>query len=91
MRAKAAKSIKVGDGLEIRKPPYRYQIQIRSLAARRLSATLAQQLYEETAESQATRQRLREQLQAQPKVQRRLIDGKPSKRDQRELRKLRQI
>ena len=89
-RVKPARIVQPGDFLEIRKPPFRYQLKILDLSNRRLSPALAQTLYEETEDSRAERQRVRQQMQSQPTIERRLIDGKPSKRDRRHLRKMRQ-
>ncbi|MCG8379858.1 MAG: RNA-binding protein [Proteobacteria bacterium] len=81
---KAAKNIKPGDKLTIRKPPYRHDITVLKLSKNRLSASQAILLYEETAESIKTREDLAKQIKAEsasfPRTR-----GRPSKRDRRHI------
>lgn len=83
-RVKPSREIKVGDRLEINKSPYTFEITVLGLAAKRGSAKLAQELYEESEDS---RQR-REALQAQQRIER-ANNPAPSKRpDKRERRRI---
>ncbi|MGR8919331.1 MAG: RNA-binding S4 domain-containing protein [Gammaproteobacteria bacterium] len=50
-RPKPAKSVRAGDEVTVRRPPYVHDFAVRGLAARRLSAPLARELYDETADS----------------------------------------
>jgi ribosome-associated heat shock protein Hsp15 len=50
-RAKAAKSLRVGDVVVVRKPPFDHTVVVKGLSEQRGSATIAAALFEETAES----------------------------------------
>ncbi|MCU0627765.1 MAG: RNA-binding S4 domain-containing protein, partial [Gemmatimonadaceae bacterium] len=54
-RAKRARLVGAGDELAIRSGAYEHVVQVRGVALRRGSATVAQELYEETAASRAAR------------------------------------
>jgi ribosome-associated heat shock protein Hsp15 len=84
-RAKPAKAIKPGDEIRLRLSPYEHILIVRGLAERRGSATVAQALYEETAESRAERERLAAQLRLSPVQFDYGEGGRPSKKDRREL------
>ena len=81
---KAAKMIRVGDKLHIRKQPYQYSITIKKLSPNRLSASQAALLYQETEESISLRQEQALQIKAEaasfPRTR-----GRPTKRDRREI------
>ena len=81
---KAAKSIRIGDKVMIRKPPYQHDITILELSKNRLSASGASLLYEETPESIQSREDLTKQIKAEnasfPRTR-----GRPSKRDRRHI------
>jgi ribosome-associated heat shock protein Hsp15 len=85
-RAKAAKALRAGDALEIRRPPFVHAVVVKGLAERRGSATEAQALYEESEESREARIRHAEE--------RRLArqeggeGGRPTKRDRRKLERV---
>ncbi len=87
-RVKPAKEIGLGDTLSITREPQRYRVIVRGFAVRRGPAKEALTLYEETAESLAIREeeKLRYQVEraAAPS-----IDKKPSKKDRRQLQRLR--
>jgi ribosome-associated heat shock protein Hsp15 len=81
---KAARSVRVGDPLDIERGNERYQVVIAALAQSRGPAVVAQQLYQETTESQQRRAEsptLRDPAAA--------VKGRPSKRDARELQRIR--
>ena len=81
-RVKPAKPIRCGDRLDIRRPPYTHGITVLALSARRVSASIAQTLYEESAESLAARSALAETL-ALEHVSEERRHGKLNKRDRR--------
>lgn len=81
---KPATNISVDDLLKVKRGLYEIEIRVLGLAEKRGSATIAQTLYEETAQSIASRESLREQLANQPKID---IDSrKPDKRGVRDHR-----
>jgi ribosome-associated heat shock protein Hsp15 len=86
-RAKPAKSVKPGDEIRLRLPPYEHILIVRALAERRGPASVAQGLYEETEASAAERRRLTEQLRMSPAAFVFEDRGRPTKKDRRELTK----
>jgi ribosome-associated heat shock protein Hsp15 len=86
-RAKRSKLIQVDDKIRLRDGPYEWQLLVRDIASRRGSAQIAQQLYEETADSQARREAVHLHLKSMPAAFA-FGDSRPGKRDRRELRKL---
>jgi ribosome-associated heat shock protein Hsp15 len=61
-RAKPARLVRAGDRLEIRRPPFTYEIEVIGLATQRVSAKLLKDLYHETETSVAARLALAERL-----------------------------
>jgi ribosome-associated heat shock protein Hsp15 len=86
-RAKRARLVQADDRIRLRDGAYEWQLVVRDIAQRRGSATIAQQLYEETIDSQAKRQMVHAQLKSMPTAFA-YGDGRPGKRDRRELRRL---
>lgn len=86
-RAKRARLVQADDRVRLRDGAYEWQLVVRDIAQRRGSATIAQQLYEETIDSQAKRQMVHAQLKSMPNAFS-YGDGRPGKRDRRELRRL---
>jgi ribosome-associated heat shock protein Hsp15 len=86
--AKAARGLSVGDRLRVRKPPYAFIIRVLAVSEQRGPAKQAATLYEEDPEGKAARERLAHQLRIAPSP---AFDGKgrPTKRDRRELDRLR--
>jgi len=86
-RAKRARGLRVGDRLRIRKGPYDFHVTVRGLSARRLGAEAAATLYDEDPEGKRRREHLAEQLRLAPSPG---YDGKgrPTKRERRELDRL---
>ena len=80
-RAKAAKALREGDAIEIRRPPYVHGILVKGFSERRGPAAEAQRLYEETAESKARREQLRAELKAFTPPR---FPGRPTKKDRRD-------
>jgi ribosome-associated heat shock protein Hsp15 len=89
IEAKASKEIRVGDRLEIRHAGGLRVIDVLALSALRGPAPVAQQLYAETPESQAARAAQAEQrrLAREPGLD--YTQGRPTKRDRRELERQR--
>jgi ribosome-associated heat shock protein Hsp15 len=83
-RVKPAKTIKVGDELLVRKPPYEWRIVVMSVAEKRVSAKIAETFYRETEESLLARESLRKELKDLPPP---VFPGRPTKKDRRVIDK----
>jgi len=86
-KAKPAKLLRIGDLVRVRIGPYEYRVVVRALGVKRGSAVQAATLYEEEP---AGRER-REHLAEQHRLAARMSDTRkerPSKRDRREIGKL---
>ena len=81
-RAKPAKSVKPGDQLTIRKPPYQFTVVVKSISEKRGSATVASELFAETPKSIVAREKLQAELREMPAP---IFKGRPTKRDRRTL------
>lgn len=86
-RTKPAKTVKAGDRLRIRSGIFEQVITVRALSDKRGPATVAQALYEETAESAAARARLAERMRYEMPAA--MDSGRPSKKDRRDIERLR--
>jgi ribosome-associated heat shock protein Hsp15 len=86
--AKPAREIRQGDLLKIKNDSGEFQIEVIGLSEMRGPAPVAQALYRETEASQAARARLAEERKMMPPFEA-AREGKPSKRDRRELGRLR--
>lgn len=86
-RVKRSLMLKVGDRVRVRKRAAEFQLIVRSLSERRGSASQAAALFEETPESQRARAELASQRKAAPTFSFR-EKGRPSKKERRELRRL---
>jgi ribosome-associated heat shock protein Hsp15 len=86
--AKAAREVRAGDVLRIKNDSGEFQVEVLALSEMRGPAAIAQTLYRETEESRLLRLKLAEERKAAPRVE---VDrhGKPSKRDRREMDRLR--
>lgn len=82
-KIKPAKTVAVGDRVEIRINNYQYTIEVLGLSNKRGSAPQAQQLYRESEESREQRELLAARLKAQPQPF--FTKGRPTKRDRREI------
>ena len=87
-RAKRAKLLAVGDRLRIRRGPFEYSVVVRALSEHRGPPAVAAALYEEEAEGKRLRERLAEQLRVAPSL-RYEGKGRPTKRERREIERLR--
>jgi len=81
-RAKAAKPLKPGDAVEIRRPPFTHAIVVKALSERRGPAAEAQALYEETPESRTRRAQLTAEMRSLSSGPR--FHGRPTKKDRRD-------
>ena len=83
--AKASRELKPGDQLQWRQALVQRTVLVRGLSLQRGPASVAQQLYEETAESIAARERAVQarRLGAEPAAS--IEQGRPTKRDRRQL------
>lgn len=81
---KAAKIIRIGDDIRIRKTPCQYIIKILKLTDNRLSANLAAELYIENKDSIQAREDLKTQIKAENVSYPGTI-GRPTKRNRREI------
>ena len=86
-RAKAAKEVKCGDTLNIRRGAEDFTVEVESLSDRRGGAAEAAVLYRETDASVAKREREREMRRAAGLQS---SYGRPSKRDRRQMERLRE-
>ena len=86
-RPKRARLIGPGDEVRIRRGPFEYHVIVRGLTEHRGPASAAERLYEETTASAKTRARLALALRHQPQIS---YEGKgrPTKRDRREIERL---
>ena len=89
-RTKRGRTVKPGDQLRIRLGPYEHWITIEGLAPRRGPASQAATLYREDPESVARRMHLAEQHRLAAQLAGGQPKGRPTKRDRRELQKLKQ-
>jgi ribosome-associated heat shock protein Hsp15 len=81
-RAKPSKTLKPGDNISLRQSPYERHLIVRELSNQRGSATVAQKLYAETAESITARLALAEQIRSQPEP---IFKGRPTKKARRQI------
>jgi ribosome-associated heat shock protein Hsp15 len=85
---KPAREVRVGDRLQIKNEGGDFQVEVLLLAEMRGSATVAQTLYRESEESKELRRKAAEEHKAMPHFDW-PGEGRPSKRDRRQLERLR--
>ncbi len=86
--AKPARDVRISDFLQIRNDSGEFQVEVLLLSEMRGPASVAQTLYRETAASREQRTKLVEQRKAMPQIESSRV-GKPSKRERREMARLR--
>jgi ribosome-associated heat shock protein Hsp15 len=86
--AKASRDVRAGDRLQVKSDSGDFQIEVLTLSEVRGPAAVAQTLYRETEASRELRQKLIAERKALSQFET-LPEGKPSKRDRRELARLR--
>ncbi|HET8744332.1 MAG TPA: RNA-binding S4 domain-containing protein [Ramlibacter sp.] len=87
--AKPAREVKVGDTVAMRREGLTRTVVVKGLSGVRGPAPVAQQLYEETAESRAERERALEQRRFAREPALAIEHGRPTKRGRRELEEAR--
>lgn len=83
-QAKAAREVRVGDLLQIKNDSGEFQVEVLVLSDMRGPAAVAQTLYRETEASVELRRKVAEERKAMMQVGD-MREGKPSKRDRREI------
>jgi ribosome-associated heat shock protein Hsp15 len=86
--AKPAREVRSGDLLQVKNDGGDFQLEVLALSAMRGPAAVARTLYRETDPSRELRLKLAEERKAMPHFEA-LREGKPSKRDRREIDRLR--
>jgi ribosome-associated heat shock protein Hsp15 len=86
--AKPSRDVKPGDVLELRSGPVVRTVVVRALSGVRGPAPVAALLYDETAESLTRRQDQAEQRRLAPEPALALQQGRPTKRDRRDMQQL---
>lgn len=85
---KPSREVRVGDLLRVKNESGEFQVAVLILGEMRGPAVVAQTLYRETEASRELRLKLAEERKAMPRVEA-LREGKPSKRDRRQIERLR--
>jgi ribosome-associated heat shock protein Hsp15 len=86
--AKPARDVRVGDMLRIRNDAGEFHVEILALSEMRGPAPVAQKLYQETDASREMRMKVAEERKVMAQVEG-FREGKPSKRDRRQIGRLR--
>jgi ribosome-associated heat shock protein Hsp15 len=87
-RAKAAREVRAGNMLRIKNEAGDFHVEVLVLSEVRGPATVAQTLYRETGESREARLKAAEEHKEMMRMGA-VTEGKPSKRDRQELKRLR--
>lgn len=88
-RVKPAKTVQPGDTVSVRMGPYEHVVLVVALSDRRGPAAVAALLYQETTASIDVRAKLSEQLRMAPAAFVFEDKGRPSKKDRRDIERLR--
>jgi ribosome-associated heat shock protein Hsp15 len=86
--AKAGREVRAGDLLQVKNDSGDFQLEVLALSGMRGPAAVAQTLYRETEASRELRLKLAEERKAMPHFEA-LREGRPSKRNRREIDRLR--
>lgn len=87
--AKASREVRPGDTVDLRQGHIPRTVVVRGISNRRGAAPAAQQLYEETPESLSARAMAAERQRLSPEPAAALHEGRPTKRDRRDIDKVR--
>lgn len=87
--AKASRDVRAGDTVELRQGQMPRTVVVLGVSTSRGPAPVAQLLYAETTESLELRARLTERHRLAPEPAAGLVDGRPTKRDRRDIDKVR--
>src|ERR1700687_1553919 len=87
-QAQPSREVRVGGRLQVKNDSGDFQVQVLALSEMRGPAAVAQTLYRKTEASRELRLKLAEERKAMPHFEA-LREGKPSKRDRREIDRLR--
>jgi ribosome-associated heat shock protein Hsp15 len=82
--AKAAREVRVGDVLQVKNDSGDFELEVLGLSEMRGPAVVAQTLYRETEASRELRRKLAAERKESPNFEE-LREGRPSKRDRREI------
>jgi ribosome-associated heat shock protein Hsp15 len=85
--AKPSREVKIGDTVALRQGTTMRTVVVRAISAQRGPAPVAQQLYEETADSLQRRAAAAERQRVSPEPASSIEHGRPTKRDRRDLDK----
>lgn len=88
-QVKPAKEVKMGDTIELRQGPLTRTLVVRGISDKRGGAPQAQLMYAETDASVSLREKLTEQRRLEPASS--LEQGRPTKRDRRDLDKISKV
>ena len=86
--AKPSRDIRPGDRITLQQTYLRKEVVVQSLSMQRSPASQAQQLFEETQASLQAREQAAEQRQLAPEPAQTLTQGRPTKRDRRDLQQV---
>jgi len=86
--AKPARAVRIGDRLQIRNDSGDFHVEVLALSEMRGPAAVAQTLFRESEESREARRKAAEERKSMPGFEA-WREGKPSKRDRREIDRLR--
>jgi len=84
-RAKPARTVRIGDRIDITRGEYRFEIRVDSVSSRRGPARVAVGLYTESAESVARRSAIAEERALQRRAAPLPPAGRPDKRSRRRI------
>jgi|SRR5690625_2110740 len=87
--AKPAREIAPGDMVSVRKGDTKFHVQVLGLSSVRGPAPVARQLYQETPESIAAREAAAEMRRLAPEPAHTIREGRPTKRDRRQMERFR--
>ena len=86
--AKPSRDIRPGDRITLQQTYLRKEVVVQSLSMQRSPASQAQQLFEETQASLQAREQAAEQRRLAPEPAQALTQGRPTKRDRRDLQQV---